>query len=138
MTPLQTTLQNSLKPALFTWAFAFAMLLFVLSLVVPTNSIPPMLMPFPTSEDKNTHVLMFTLLTLITRICFNIGWGRLLSLLVAIAAISEWIQIWVPYRNCNIQDFQANLVGIALGTSMILLFTVTLKYFNKQDVRHSG
>lgn len=133
MTELLTKLRKVNVTALI---FAVAMLSFALSIVLPISSIPSYFMPFPLTQDKDTHVLMFALLTLITKLCLTMSARRLIIVLVVMAIASEYAQALLPYRSCNFEDFQANLLGIAIGYAVIVSCTAIGFLINKYYVRN--
>lgn len=54
------------------------------------------------------------------------AFGWIMALLL-FAAITEWIQYFLPYRAFNINDLLANALGVALGIIVLTLVHLRLK-----------
>jgi VanZ family protein len=82
---------------------------------------PRSLRPQTGVEHHLEHVLAFALLGL----AFGLGYpGRrlLLALLgVAVAALLEVLQSWVPGRHANLSDFTMNAIGVGAGLAAAAL-----------------
>ncbi len=79
--------------------------------------------------DKFAHFSEFLVFSiLLTRailgqsLKISLSWAIVLSIIIAIfyAAIDEWHQIFIPGRQADILDFAADIVGIVLGTLLLL------------------
>lgn len=103
----------------------------IVTLMVPTQSLPEILMPFPRAEDKNNHIAIFMLFTLLSRCCLRLNSFTLTILMTSIAAGTECIQALSPYRTGSILDFQANLIGIAAGIIAAIAATSLIQWINK-------
>ena len=118
MSPLVAKIR---RPQVTIFVLSIATMSFVLSIVLPISSIPSYFMPLPITQDKFLHTLMFAVLTLVSRVCCPWSFRRLIIVLVAMAALSECAQALLPHRSCNLADFQANIIGIAIGCGIIVL-----------------
>lgn len=84
--------------------------------------IPVEYLPLDNRQDKQHHIVIFALLTLATRVCLPVrGWLAFVFVTV-LAGLAELSQLLVEYRSTNWLDMQANLQGIAIATTAILLF----------------
>ncbi|MCY7296586.1 hypothetical protein [Alteromonas sp. a30] len=119
------------KSTQLTCFFLFIVVGLVITLMLPTQSLPEMLMPFPRAEDKNNHIAIFTLFTLISRYCLSLSPFRLSMLMTSIAGGTELIQELSPYRTGSMLDFQANLIGIAVGMITAIVATSLIQWINK-------
>lgn len=66
------------------------------------------------------HLLLFALLGAVARLVLS-RWriALLLASLVALAALSELVQFWIPGRTPRISDFTADVVGAVVGVAVV-------------------
>lgn len=114
------------------YLIAIAFLLFATSDQLPT--VRESMFGFQT--DKVAHFLMFTPFPILAFLSTNLvskkWWHSLLAVVIifligaAIAALTEYIQGLTPYRVADVEDFEADLVGMGL-TSVIVLVVDLVK-----------
>lgn len=104
-------------------AFAVALLVQVWALYVPRGPSVDTDLPL----DKILHVLLFLM---VTWLGLRLGWRWIVPAMVAQAALSELVQMWLlPQRSGDWGDFVADLAGIAVA--------VVLTRTQRQDERRN-
>lgn len=114
-----------------TWLFVFVVAGLLATLIIPMDLLPESLMPFPRNEDKNNHIAIFLVFTLLSRYCLRLKWFSLTILMTSIAALTELLQEFSPHRTGSMLDFQANLIGIAAGVVTAVITTSLIQRVNK-------
>ncbi len=127
------------KSPLLTGLFVLTIFLLIAILSVPLQSLPDPIMIFASTQDKTSHILVFLLLTMLSRCCLRVSLLKRGLILMAIAGVSEFIQTWIPYRDSNIDDFQANIVGIYWGIAVIFIFGQVSQFISRRyEIGYSG
>jgi len=88
---------------------------------------------FPT--DKVTHFLMFLPFPILFYMAWDhdtskalrsIGFSLLnLSCGILVAALTEWVQKYLPTRSMDLHDFNTDLIALAIGTAFVFLVDIT-------------
>jgi VanZ family protein len=119
------------KSTNLTWLFFLIVAGLLVTLIVPMDLLPESLMPFPRAEDKNNHIAIFLVFTLLSRYCLRLKWFSLSVLMTSIAAATELLQELSPHRTGSMLDFQANLLGIAAGVVTAVIANSLIQKVNK-------
>lgn len=80
------------------------------------------------------HILMFGALTLLARLTWPktpIGW--LLMAMIATAATTELVQLWVPGRRASWSDWGQDLIGIAVAAVVLMSVSGTRRLFSSKN-----
>lgn len=88
---------------------------------------------FPT--DKVAHFLMFLPFPILFYMAWDhdtskalrsIGFNLLnLSCGILVAALTEWVQKYLPTRSMDLHDFNTDLIALAIGTAFVFLVDIT-------------
>ncbi|MFT7282418.1 MAG: VanZ family protein, partial [Cyclobacteriaceae bacterium] len=86
-------------------------------------------------EDKAAHLILFANLSLLwsINIRFDLQMSRsktvaiVLCLGIIFAALSEWAQDFIPNRAMDIADFQFDMLGVLIGTTLFFFIEKKLK-----------
>ena len=118
---------------LFSWCFMLsALLLVVVATTLPNTSLAWLRAEYrwfgqPLNWIEShfavvglIHIMLFALLGGAASVALR-HWpiSLLLSLLVALAALSELVQFWIPGRTPRISDFTADVVGAVVGVAVV-------------------
>ena len=111
-------------------AAAFGVLLFFIAffaiLVLPTGLFFSEAIP-----DKELHALLFCFIPLLVWFSFNIRIHWQLLLVLSLASVSEWLQLYIPYRDASLEDFIANLIGMSVAYTLLLVGHLLQKWRSK-------
>jgi VanZ family protein len=101
---------------------AFGPALFVVLVAAVIDTGP---MPLPSGSDKLEHALAFLALGVLALAGFP-RWspfGKVLPGLAAYGALIEFIQWWLPWRECSLLDWAADLAGVLLACLLLRRIT---------------
>jgi VanZ family protein len=105
-----------LRPRL--WAGGWFVLASVISVLYLLPEAGP---PGTANIDKVTHLLAFASLGFASVLAApRPGPNARLAISVILAGLLEWLQSFVPGRECSVFDGAANLAGLALGIAAAL------------------
>lgn len=110
------------------WFFVVLLGVFVFAVLMPTSYVP-----FSPSQDKINHIIIFTLLTVVSRLVFRLNKIAWLSALLGLAAISEGIQYFLPYRQGSWLDIRADIIGISVGCCIAAVYYLIKKRYKKTN-----
>lgn len=109
----------------YVWLMEIAVI--IVGSLLPSNSDPMLELDFLMTNlsisDKVVHGLGYASLALIPPLIVS-SWRRMLAAVFSLSALGlllEFAQRLVPGRTCDMADFLANNVGLALGTMLGLL-----------------
>lgn len=101
-----------------------AIVLVLIGILMPGDDVPSVGIPH---LDKVVHCGMFGFVTL----CFNWdvfkvekklpNWKVSLGWVIIFAALTEWMQLYVPGRSCDYRDLIADTIGIVLAIGVASL-----------------
>lgn len=70
--------------------------------------------------DYLTHILLFVAIVLLVNVIhITIRVKYLLPTLIAVAAIAEFVQVYIPRRTFNWWDLASNVAGVFIGFMLI-------------------
>jgi VanZ family protein len=99
-----------------------ALVVFILALVPPTESIPS------TGWDVNDHVLAFSILTVLGCLAYQAHLVNVIVGLVAYGSLIEILQSFTSYRVGEWSDLLSDCTGIAIGYVFLLLLRKARTY----------
>jgi VanZ family protein len=116
-------IQLQLPPVLRRWAFWLCVLAVLVLALAPLSA------PLPsTGWDKANHALAFFVMALLGRWAYPRDTAALLLGLFAYGGLIEVLQSFTPDRSCDMADWAADCVGLALAwctMRLALLYTRT-------------
>jgi VanZ family protein len=123
----------------YLWLVGIALV--IVGSLLPSDSDPmlelDLMMTYLSINDKIVHSLGYASLALIPPLLFS--WRRMLAVVFSLSALGlllEFAQKLVPGRTCDMADFLANNIGLALGTTLGLLAARIVSCFGRPSSSH--
>lgn len=78
--------------------------------------------------DKELHAVLFCFIPFLVWLSFNSKLYWQFAMVLSLATVSEWLQFYIPYRDASLEDFMANLTGMFVAYTLILLSNLWRKW----------